>query len=51
VAVARELLERFDPSDPVRLIGVGVAGLERDDSPRAAPASEGDPESEPLTLL
>ncbi len=51
VAVASELLERFDPSDPVRLIGVGVAGLERDDSPRAAPASEGDPESEPLTLL
>ena len=26
-AVARELLERFDPADPVRLIGVGVAGL------------------------
>jgi DNA polymerase-4 len=26
-ATARELLERFDPTDPVRLIGVGVAGL------------------------
>ena len=26
-AVARELLERFDPQDPVRLIGVGVAQL------------------------
>lgn len=51
VAVANELLERFDPSDPVRLIGVGVAGLERDDPGRAAPADEGDPASEPLTLL
>ena len=29
-AVARELLERFDPPDPVRLIGVGVAGLAAD---------------------
>lgn len=48
-AVARELLERFDPSDPVRLIGVGVAGLEADPD-RAAPALEGDP-AEPLTLL
>jgi DNA polymerase-4 len=27
VATARELLERFDPQDPVRLVGVGVAGL------------------------
>jgi DNA polymerase IV len=25
--VARELLERFDPEKPVRLVGVGVAGL------------------------
>jgi DNA polymerase-4 len=28
-ATARELLERFDPSAPVRLVGVGVAGLSR----------------------
>jgi DNA polymerase-4 len=28
-ATARELLERFDPADPVRLVGVGVAGLDR----------------------
>ena len=26
-SVARELLERFDPQAPVRLVGVGVAGL------------------------
>ena len=50
-AVARELLARFDPHDPVRLIGVGVAGLQRDDPGRAAPADEGDPATEPLTLL
>ena len=49
VGVARELLEKFDPQDPVRLIGVGVAGLESDDAGKAngpaqaAPASEGDP--------
>ena len=56
-AVARELLERFDPQDPVRLIGVGVAGLAADGEPeqekgpeRAAPALEGD-HSEPLRLL
>jgi DNA polymerase IV len=30
VAVARELLERFDPQAPVRLVGVGVAGLIRE---------------------
>jgi DNA polymerase IV len=33
--VARELLDRFDPSAPVRLIGVGVAGL-RAGEPTAA---------------
>ena len=27
-ATALELLDRFDPQDPVRLVGVGVAGLE-----------------------
>ena len=59
--VARELLERFDPQAPVRLIGVGLAGIVRDDdadalgkeqsgAARAAPASEGDP-AEPMRLL
>ncbi len=43
-AVARELLERFDPQDPVRLIGVGVAGLAPADSGEGEPAA-------PLTLL
>jgi DNA polymerase IV len=42
-AVARELFERFDPTDPVRLIGVGVAGL--------APADDGEDQPAPLTLL
>jgi DNA polymerase IV len=56
-AVARELLERFDPQDPVRLIGVGVAGLAADGEAedekapaRVAPDVEGDPAG-PLTLL
>jgi DNA polymerase-4 len=30
IAVALELLERFDPRQPVRLLGVGVAGLAED---------------------
>ena len=30
VATARELLERFDPQAPVRLVGVGLAGLIRE---------------------
>jgi DNA polymerase IV len=34
--VARELLERFDPRRPVRLVGVGVAGL-ADDTGRHQP--------------
>jgi DNA polymerase IV len=44
-ATARELLERFDPEAPVRLVGVGVAGLVRDEAEngrgpaRAAPAA------------
>jgi DNA polymerase IV len=29
---AQELLERFDPQAPVRLVGVGVAGLARDEA-------------------
>jgi DNA polymerase IV len=35
-SVARELLERFDPQLPVRLVGVGVAGL-ADDAERHQP--------------
>jgi DNA polymerase-4 len=31
VATARELLERFDPQAPVRLVGVGMAGLADDE--------------------
>jgi DNA polymerase-4 len=30
VATARELLDRFDPQAPVRLVGVGMAGLGED---------------------
>jgi len=33
VATARELLDRFDPQRPVRLVGVGLAGLAEDESP------------------
>lgn len=33
VSTARELLERFDPQAPVRLVGVGMAGLAEDESP------------------
>jgi hypothetical protein len=29
--VAHELLQRFDPQVPVRLLGVGLAGLVADD--------------------
>ena len=34
VRTARELLERFDPQAPVRLVGVGVAGLTSDEDAR-----------------
>jgi DNA polymerase-4 len=37
VATARELLERFDPQAPVRLVGVGVAGLVSDEAPQHQP--------------
>ncbi len=33
VATARELLDRFDPQRPVRLVGVGLAGLAEDELP------------------
>jgi DNA polymerase IV len=42
IAVARELLERFDPQVPVRLLGVGIAGLVSDDA-SAAPGTSGGP--------
>lgn len=42
VATARELLDRFDPQVPVRLVGVGVAGLAEEEAPEPArPASNG----------
>ena len=47
IAVARELLARFDPADPVRLLGVGVAGLAGDEDCSAAdpnaPGTSGGP--------
>jgi DNA polymerase-4 len=46
--VALELLERFDPQDPVRLIGVGVAGLIQDE---ADPASANSASAEPALTL
>jgi DNA polymerase-4 len=33
VATARELLDRFDPQLPVRLVGVGMAGLAEEKPP------------------
>jgi DNA polymerase IV len=36
VATARELLDRFDPQVPVRLVGVGMAGLAEDEAPPPA---------------
>jgi DNA polymerase-4 len=52
VAVATELLERFGPPAPVRLIGVGVSGLasdaERESGPARAPTEED--AAEPLAL-
>jgi DNA polymerase-4 len=36
VATARELLERFDPQAPVRLVGVGMAGLAEEEAPPPA---------------
>jgi DNA polymerase IV len=38
VATARELLDRFDPQAPVRLVGVGMAGLSQD--PDGSPSPE-----------
>ena len=37
VATARDLLDRFDPQRPVRLLGVGLAGLAEDEAPRHQP--------------
>jgi DNA polymerase-4 len=40
VATARELLDRFDPQRPVRLVGVGLAGLAEDEAPQHQPGPE-----------
>ncbi|HEY3191411.1 MAG TPA: DNA polymerase IV [Solirubrobacterales bacterium] len=40
VPTARELLERFDPQAPVRLVGVGMAGLEGDPESANGPARD-----------
>jgi DNA polymerase IV len=37
VATAWDLLDRFDPQRPVRLVGVGLAGLAEDDAPQHQP--------------
>jgi DNA polymerase IV len=37
VATARELLDRFNPQRPVRLVGVGLAGLAEDEAPQHQP--------------
>jgi DNA polymerase IV len=37
VATARELLDQFDPQRPVRLVGVGLAGLAEDEAPQHQP--------------
>src|SRR3954462_5948392 len=37
VSTARELLDRFDPQLPVRLLGVGLAGLAEDEAPQHQP--------------
>jgi len=51
-SVAVELLDRFGPPAPVRLIGVGVSGLvdevQRESGPAGAPAEGG--AAEPLAL-
>jgi DNA polymerase-4 len=47
-AVARELLDAFELDAPVRLLGVGVAGLAKSDSVPPDPASTSAPEA--LTL-
>lgn len=51
--VARELLERFAPDAPVRLLGVGLAGLSGDEGesgPARSAALSGGAPAEPLTL-
>jgi DNA polymerase IV len=54
-STARELLERFDPTIPVRLVGVGVAGLDRSQLEEQDDPAAGAPDREteaagPLTL-
>jgi DNA polymerase-4 len=37
IATARGLLDRFDPQRPVRLVGVGLAGLAEEEAPQHQP--------------
>jgi DNA polymerase-4 len=50
IGVARELLDRFDPQVPVRLLGVGIAGLVADDEPETSSGPAEDSPAGPLTL-
>ena len=52
LGVARELLARFDPVDPVRLLGVGVSGLDaaEEQGPDEAPSRQPDAQTGPLQL-
>jgi DNA polymerase-4 len=51
-SVAGELLERFELDAPVRLLGVGVAGLSEASARPAGSPPEGEPPAagEPMTL-
>jgi DNA polymerase-4 len=46
VETARELLERFDPQAPVRLVGVGLAGLEGESEETNGPARDALPQED-----
>ena len=46
VETARELLERFDPQAPVRLVGVGMAGLAAESEKTNGPARDPLPEED-----
>jgi DNA polymerase IV len=50
VATARDLLDRFDPQAPVRLVGVGMAGLSEEPDDSLVPAASAAETREPLTL-
>ena len=52
LGIARELLARFDPTDPVRLLGVGVSGLDTgaEHAPAEALRAQQDAPAGPLQL-